>query len=132
MLSGCGSAASPPLTVRCTIQRLSAGFLRARVTVTNTTNRPQRAFLYGQPMPLIVREYPVYGAEGVALTVHNATYQFVGLVIPRIAAHKSRWMLLRFQAPVHPRSLVVSNQRVIHAPDWHVLDNPDCVIPPRR
>ncbi|GAC1334130.1 MAG: hypothetical protein NVS2B16_18910 [Chloroflexota bacterium] len=83
-------------------------------------------------MPRMVREYPVFAAAAMRLTVHQRSYSFVALDIPRIAAHKKVHLFLRFSSPMHPRSLVVATSPAIHAADWHVLDNPDCIIRPVR
>ncbi len=128
-MAGCGAASAPPLALRCTTQRLTAGYVRALVTVSNETEKVQRAFVFGPNFAvLLVHQSPVLGPAPVSAMVSRTQRNFVGLLIPAIAAHAKRRLFLRFAPFPRPHAIVVSDRASIQASDWHVLDNPHCTI----
>ena len=131
LLASCGSGDSPPLAVRCTVQKLAGRSIQARVTVSNKTDNPERAFLYGPRFTLLLRQmYPVVSAAPVTVALPNTSQTFLGLTIPHIPPHKTHRLFLQFAPAMQPHAIVVSDTAKIHASDWHVLDNPACTIRP--
>lgn len=113
------------------IRHLPSGLIRARVFVTNQTDKRQHAFLYGQPFDFLVYEYPVFEPATVTVSVGGSSHTYIGLLVPAIPAHRSRQVLLQFSKPHHAHPLVAAPSTAVRVSSWSELNNPACVIRPR-
>ena len=130
VLAGCGSSTSPPFTLACTTHKLPTGFIRANVTVTNTTDKAGKVFVYGPALASVSHVYPAFplSPTTVVVRVSHTQQTYIGFVIPRIAPKKAAYLILRLTPTRRAQSILVGSSRVIRAPDWSILNNPDCRI----
>jgi hypothetical protein len=128
VLAACGGDSSPPFTLTCTSHRLHSGFVRATVTVSNTTDKPATAFVYGPILDRLRHIYPPLLPTYVAVAVSNSSRTYTAFVVPRVGPHKSAHLILRFEPPLPAGSILVTTKQTVQASDWTVLHNSDCHI----
>lgn len=130
VLAGCGSGSSPPFSLSCKLHRLPGGFVRANVTVTNSTGAVRNAVIYGPPFDRIRHIYPPQILRPTAVAVHlpQQVATYAGLLVLHVKPNSPAHLILRFLPPPRPQSIAVADTRTVQADDLHVLDNPDCVV----
>jgi hypothetical protein len=114
--------------VACSIHKLPSGFIRASVTVRNTTALPRNAIVYGPVFVLIRHVYPLLRPSQVTVTVSHTHTAYIGFIVPRVDPKKPVHLLLRFAPPARPQPILVTDQSTIKSSSWSFLENPLCHI----
>lgn len=130
-LNGCDSGSSPPpFTLSCFTHRLPGGFIRANVTVTNSTGSTGTAIVYGPPFDGLRHIYPVslLHPAYVTVIVSHSRQIYTGFAAYPVGAKHPTHLIFRFIPPPHAESLLVTTSRTVHASGWDVLKNANCVI----
>jgi hypothetical protein len=127
-LSACGSSAPPPFAVSCKTQRLPGGAFRVKATITNNTGTSGQAIIYGRALTWLRHIHPVLTTAQVIVTAAGSSRSYIGFVAPRVKPKDPAHLLLRFASAARGTSIVATGRTRVHAADWHVLDNNDCVI----
>jgi hypothetical protein len=127
-LGGCGSSSPPPLTLACKGQRLPGNFIQLRVSVTNTTDRPQSAVVYGPALQWLRHISPVLSPAQVVVKTPHARQAFIGYLVPHVSPKQPSHVMLRFATPNRPRALVVTNKRTVQASSLQYIQTSTCKI----
>jgi hypothetical protein len=128
LVAGCGSS-TPAFSVSCTIRQLSAGRVRAAVTITNNTSTTGRALLFGPVLGNLRQFTPVILTPTRVLVEgsHGQT-SYIAFTVPHVRPNHPSHLVLQMVPPTSPESLAVTNLRTLQAGDSDPLNNPDCVI----
>jgi hypothetical protein len=114
--------------VSCTTRGLPSGLIRTRVTVTNTTQTPVRAVVYGPALTNARFIQPRYHATYVYVHVGKERRSYVGFVIPAINTGTPGHVLFRLTKPARPRAILASLHSVVHADDWSSVLDSGCKV----
>jgi len=104
--------------------------VRANVTVRNTTGKIGQAIVYGPPFALVHHIWPPSRLRptNVVLQLPHAQQTYLGFVVSSIGPHTPAHLILRFEPPRHPQSIVVATKSFIRAKDRSILQNSRCTI----
>jgi hypothetical protein len=114
--------------VSCAVRKLSTGFIRATITLKNTTSATRSAYLFGPPLIHIRHIYPLLAPAPVMVTVSGVSRSYVGFLVPHVLSDKTVYILLRLAPPLRGQSILASSHHAIKASSWSVLNNNDCVL----
>jgi hypothetical protein len=128
-LNGCGSSTAVPYALTCKSHRLAGRFIRADVTVINSTGKTGNPIVFGPILDRVHHIYPPFlHPTHVEVTVSKATRIYVGFVVRGVRADKPSKVIFRLESPLPAPSILVSQSTRVRASDWSILDNPSCHI----
>ncbi len=129
ILPGCGGSGTPaPLAASCSTRLLNSRLMQAKVTVTNTTNVPHRAVVYGPALRRVRYVHPVLKTVEVVVHVGKSAQSYPGWIIPRVSPNGPRHILFNLGKPTRASSILAAESSSVRLNDWNALNNPDCTI----
>lgn len=130
MLAGCGSSASPPFAVSCTVRHLPGALIRATATITNSTTTTGNAIIYG-PVLFYLHQFSPVVLQPARVTVRDKSGRstaYLAFAVPHVRPGKPTHLVLTFLHPPRPGSIAVTATRAVRNSGSNAVDNPACVI----